>query len=131
MADVFVTVDYFGAARGESHPPCEGCTPAGDFAPNDNHLQANPSVMKVIGSSGGMHLCTRCARDTIKSIAARFMLHDPRSTRDLMSFFAVESAAAKPPRPRRPAAKKLAAPDNSVDVLPAGAAPKSAKKVTP
>jgi hypothetical protein len=123
MAAVYVTVDYFGAAR-RDRPPCDGCTPA-----NDPLGGFEPSAMRVIGTSSGMNLCTRCARDVIKSIAARFMLYDPRSSHDLMDFFAVEASTPAPQRPRP--ARRLAPPDGQVDVLPPGTkVPKSAKKGT-
>lgn len=132
---VYVTVDYFGAAR-RDRPPCDGCTPPGDPSNGDlskDDLRAELAVLRVVGASGGMHLCTSCARDVVKSIAARFVLHDRRSTRDLMDFFAAE-ARKKPTRRRRravPAARMIAAADGEVAVLPRSARmPKSTKKGT-
>lgn len=118
MAMVYVDMPR----RGKT--PCDGCTP-----PNDPGGGFEPAIMRVVGTLDGMNVCTGCARDIIKSIAARFMLHDARSTADLMSFFAAEGAARKStPRRRAAIAKRIAPPADSVDVLPAGAAPKKAKK---
>lgn len=117
---VYVTVDYFGTARSD-RPPCESCTPPGDPSMTDL-LQVNSSVLRVIGASGGMNLCTRCARDVVKSIAARFVLFDGQSTRDLMSFFAVTTKKKpKSPRQRRPTSPQpvmIASADGEVAVLP-------------
>ena len=127
MSDVYVTVDYFEAARRE-RPPCDGCTALGHLEqPVD---QREPAAMRVIGTSGGMNLCTRCARDVIKSIAARFMLYDRRSSHDLLDFFAVEANRPAPRKPRPAATNRMiASADGVADVLPRGTkVPKSAKK---
>jgi len=134
MSDVYITVDYFEVAR-RRRPPCDGCTPPDIVLPvltADVMAHADPADLRVIGTSGGMNLCTRCARDVIKSIAARFMLYDRRSSHDLLDFFAIEAIEARKPAPRKPrlaANRMLPPPDGEVDVLPRGAkVSKSTKK---
>ena len=72
---VYITVDYFGAAR-RDRPPCDGCTPPGGLTSGESSsrgvrqglvspidlLQIDLAVLRVVGASGGMNLCTRCAR---------------------------------------------------------------------
>jgi len=124
---VYVTVDYFGTAR-RDRPSCEGCTAPGDVSKMDL-LRATPAVLCVVGASGGMNLCTSCSRGVVKSIAARFVMHDRRSTRDLMDFFAAE--ARKKTRRKRappPAVRMIAPTNGEVTILPRDARVPSKKR---
>jgi hypothetical protein len=111
----YVTVECFVGPHKASPPSCQGCTPPSDNAPRHS-LSPRSAAYRVLGASGAIALCRDCALGSIKSLAARFMLYDPRATADLMDFFAAE--ATKKRRPTRSTPRKKRG--KVIDVLPRG-----------
>jgi len=112
-AAIYVTVDHLGGAP--SRPPCQGCSPPSGDGQSESAVPPRSAEYKIVGASATIALCRDCAIHSIKSLAARFVMFDPRATRDLMDFFAAD-AAKKRPR-RRPAAKKRGKRAGVIDVV--------------
>jgi hypothetical protein len=107
---IYVTVNHYDKKTpAASRPLCEGCTPSSVDGRSELAVPPARAEYQVVGASGTMALCRDCAIHSIKSLAARFMMFDPRATRDLMDFFAAEAK-------RRPVAKKKR-PKSIIDVV--------------
>lgn len=106
MAAIYVTADYYGQAPVASRPLCQGCTPASVDGRSELSILPERAEYRVVGASGTLDLCRRCAIHSIKSLAARFVMFDPSATRDLMDFFAAEAAKKAPTGPRKRRAQK-------------------------
>ena len=130
---VYVTVNHYDKKTpAASRPVCAGCTPSSVDGRLELVVPPERSEYQIVGASGTIALCRDCAIHSIKSLAARFMMFDPRATRDLMDFFAAE-AKKRPARRQRsvPISRMIAAADGEVTVLPRSArVPKSTKKGT-
>lgn len=98
MSEIYVTVNHYDRSATAERPRCQGCTSEGSPFPE-------PADYQLVGASGTIDLCRRCVLHSIKSFAARFMMFDPRATRDLMDFFAA-NASKKRPAKKQPVAKK-------------------------
>jgi hypothetical protein len=112
---IYVTVDCLGETTAASRPFCQGCTPisSGD-APSVPAIRPTRAEYRLVGASGTIALCRDCAIHSIKSLAARFMLFDPRATRDLMDFFAAEAPKKRPAARRKRSAPKVS---KAIDVI--------------
>jgi hypothetical protein len=112
MTAIYVTVNHYDKKTpAASRPLCAGCTPPASVdGRSDLIVPPERAEYQVIGASGTIALCRRCAIHSIKSLAARFALFDPSATRDLMDFFAAEATKTK----KRPAPKKKRRPAKGV-----------------
>lgn len=100
MTAIYVTVDHLGRISAASRPLCQGCTPASIDGRSELVVPPDRAEYKIVGASGTIAFCRRCAIHSIKSLAARFVMFEPSATRDLMDFFAAEATT------KRPAARK-------------------------
>ena len=104
MTAIYVTVNHYDKKTPvASRPLCEGCTPSSVDGRSELIVPPERAEYQIVGASGTIALCRRCAIHSIKSLAARFVMFDPSATRDLMDFFAAEAAKKAT---KRPAAKK-------------------------
>jgi hypothetical protein len=104
---IYVTVDYLGRVPVASRPLCQGCTPVSVDGQSAPIILPDRAEYQIVGASGTIDLCRRCAIHSIKSLAARFVMFDPSATRDLMDFFAAEAPKKRPAARRKRRASKV------------------------
>lgn len=108
MTAIYVTVNHYGKTPVASRPLCEGCTPPSVDGRSELVVPPERAEYQIVGASNTIALCRNCAIHSIKSLAARFVMFDPSATRDLMDFFAAETAK------KRPAVRKKRQPPKSI-----------------
>ena len=121
-SEIYTTVDYYGDRAEDARPLCQGCMPEGIATTESSSTAVTVPVRaryRVVGASGDIDLCLRCAVNVVKSISARFMMYDRRADHELRDFFAVAVKTTKTAKKRK--TKKAARKAGSVDVLPRGA----------
>jgi hypothetical protein len=106
VTQVYITVDHFGRKPADSRPLCQGCTPATVDGRSELSFVPARAEYQIVGASGTIVFCRDCAIHAVKSLAARFVLFDPRATRDLMDFFAAEATKKRPATRRKKTAVK-------------------------
>lgn len=107
------TVHTYGVDDKRPAPSCMGCLPTDGTSAI---VVPVPAAYRIISTAYGVDLCTACAVNMIKSLAARFAMYERSATRDLMDFFAVNIRLPKKPRARRKLPKLIASVAGAVPI---------------